>query len=123
MCSSQKAENPHSAEATLLRRQSSVTLHSLAIYKSTLKRKQSVRKSPKNQPVLQTQPSIVQETSEPEVTKTKPEVLKVSKSKPVPIETKRRIILRLVEAVYEDVNEEEKGDEVSKLLVKVVMVA
>ena len=120
MCSSQKAENPNSAEASLLRRQSSVTLHSLAIYKSTLKRKQSLRKSPKNQPVLQTQPSIVQEAIEPEVSKKlevskKPEVVTVSKAKPVSIEAKRRIILRLVEAVYEDANEEEK-DEVSKQL-------
>ena len=119
MCSSQKVDNPNSTEATLLRRQGSVTLHSLAIYKSTLNRqsfrRQSCKKSPKNQPVLDRKPSvrkspviekqsnIVQEAADPEV-------IKVSKTKPVPIETKRRVILRLVEAVYEETDVEEKAE-------------
>ena len=88
-------------EKALLSRQSSVTLHSLAIYQSTLKRQQSVKvghKSPKNNP-RQPHPMAGQQSHLIEAACTHPpEVVQVSR--PVPIDLKRRILLRIVEANY-----------------------
>ena len=94
------SEGSNPQEKTLLSRQSSVTLHSLAIYQSTLKRQQSVKaghKSPKNNPPavlteqIQERSSLVEAAHEPEF---------VQVSRPVPIGIKRKILLRLVEANY-----------------------
>lgn len=94
-------------EKTLLSRQSSVTLHSLAIYQSTLKRQQSVKvghKSPKNNPLGQPQPAPAQPITGQQSNLIEaacthpPEVVQVSR--PVPIDLKRRILLRIVEANY-----------------------
>ena len=94
-------------EKALLSRQSSVTLHSLAIYQSTLKRQQSVKvghKSPKNNPLGQPQPAPAQPITGQQSNLIEaacthpPEVVQVSR--PVPIDLKRRILLRIVEANY-----------------------